>query len=61
MLKPKLDTRLILESGSVVEWIEKPWMVCYVCGVKLVEWILSLSLAFAVYLQLSKEDKTDAI
>lgn len=60
-MKSCFDIKLIPEF--VVEWIEKAQMVCDLCGVKQVEWVLTLQftgVAFALYLQLSQEDKMDA-
>lgn len=60
------DIKLIPEfngSGFFIEWMEKAQMVCDLCGLKQVEWLLPLWLTFgtfAVYLQLIQEDKTDA-
>ena len=68
MTEGKFDLKLIPEfdgsaSGtSVVEWMEKAELVCKVCQVKHMEFIIPLRLmggAFTVFQQLKEEDKRD--
>lgn len=61
------NIKLILEVdgfGSVVEWMKQAQMVYDLCGLKQVKRVLPFQLTdgtFAVYLQMSQGDKTDAI
>ena len=59
------DPKLIplFDSGqSVVEWVEKAELVCRLCRVKNIEFVVPMCLsggAYAVYLQLSEEKRAD--
>ena len=61
----KFDVRLIPEfdgTASVVEWVEKVELICGLCGVKRIEQVIPIRLAggaFAVYQQLSQEERAD--
>ena len=68
MTEGKFDLKLIPEfdgsaSGlSVVEWMEKAELVCKMCQVKHMEFIIPLRLmdgAFTIFQQLKEEDKRD--
>ena len=62
----RFDLKIIPEfdgTGAVVEWIDRVQLVCDLSGVKRLENIIPLRLtggAFAVYQQLTKEEKSDA-
>ena len=63
-----MDLRLIQEfsgdgSVNVIEWLEKAELVCALRGITRLEAVLPLRLtggAFAVYQQLTAEDKADS-
>lgn len=66
-LTNQFDPKLILECDgadpdqSIIEWIEKAKLICWLCAVKRIEFVVPLCLtggAYAVYQQLSEERKT---
>ena len=56
------DPKLIPLGQSVVEWVEKAELVCWLSGVKNIECLVPMHLsggAYAVYQQLSEEKRAD--